>query len=246
MDGKPHLVPNPEPGKGVWEYEPPISLFSEFATLETTASAIKGFADKYGDLFASYDEPDHVALDGTVSFGASLKRWQSEIGDMRALVDLWGHVQQRRLSELKNVVTWKKTEAGDDEVSYVLRTPRGRRNVTLFHSALGESRFRRPDVLLPSRCALQLEINKRLAEHSTIPRLAWTPDYQHRIIFKSPHLLAAMWLQFAQAVTGEFQLKRCVVCGKFFQVGPGGRRADSMTCTDACRQQKSRQSKRRS
>jgi hypothetical protein len=60
-----------------------------------------------------------------------------------------------------------------------------------------------------------------------------------------PNLLAAMWLQFAHAVTGEFQLQLCAGCGKYFQVGPGARRADATTCSDACRQRKKRNEKPR-
>ena len=73
-----------------------------------------------------------------------------------------------------------------------------------------------------------------------VPRLAWTPDYHQRLIFVPSNLLAAMWLQFAQAVTGEFKLKRCEQCGEYFPVGPGGKRADAETCGDRCRQRKRR------
>ena len=83
--------------------------------------------------------------------------------------------------------------------------------------------FRKAGVLLIARTALQREVNLRLAAHPTIPQLAWTPDHDHRILFKPPNLLAAMWLRFAEAITGEFQLRRCVECRKYYQIGPGGR-----------------------
>lgn len=89
-----------------------------------------------------------------------------------------------------------------------------------------------------------MEVNKRIAEYVTTPRLAWTPDYGQRIIFEPSNLLAAMWNQFAQAITGDLRLKKCVVCGNYFQVGPGAKRADTITCGVACRQEESRKGKR--
>jgi len=57
------------------------------------------------------------------------------------------------------------------------------------------------------------------------------------------NLLAAMWLQFAQFASGTFELKRCPGCGAYFQAGNGAkRRADAVTCSDACRQRKKRES----
>ncbi len=241
-DGKPRLVARFEPGKGIRVTEPPKGAFAEFARLDPTKDGIRAFAKSHGDLFNSYSTESQAAHDGTVSGGASLKTWQSEIGDMRVLFDLWENIQNRRSAALKKVIRWEKTKDGDKALSYVLQTPRREHSHTLWHSRLAKaaiSRFRDGDVLLPARFALREEINRRLAEHPTVPSLAWTPEYEQRIIFKPPHLLAAMWLQFAQAVTGEFQVKKCI-CGKFFQVGPGGRRADADTCSDACRQRKSR------
>jgi hypothetical protein len=242
-DGKPHLVPRLEPEKGFRPTEPRMATFAEFARLDPTHDGIMGFADRYGDLFNSYDIEDSVAHDGTVSGGASLKRWQSEIEDMRVLFDLWDNIQNHRIAALKKVIRWQKMKDGDSSVSYLLKTSTRTRDQMLAHSKLSKDALIRfaddRGVLLAARCALREEINLRLSEHQTVPRLAWTPDYDERIIFKPPHLLATMWLQFAQAATGAFGIKRCI-CGKFFQTGPGGRRADAITHGPACRQRKSR------
>jgi hypothetical protein len=238
MDGKPHLVSRTEPGMWIKEYEPPKGLFAEFAALKPIEKDIKAFADKYGDLFEdSYGSQDHTR-EGQ---GASLQRWQAEIGEMRVFVDLWGQIRNRQTSELRNIITWSKTKSGHKQVGYTIKTPARSRSKPLAHSLFSESDLRpfvEGDVLLPARYALQEEINLRLAEHPTVPRLAWTPDYDQRIIFRPPNLLAAMWLRFAQTVTGEFQLTQCEVCHGYFQVGPGGRRTDSTTCGNACRQAK--------
>lgn len=81
----------------------------------------------------------------------------------------------------------------------------------------------------------------RLSENATIPELKWTPDttesggYQQRIILRPQNLLAALWIQFARAVTEELQMRQCEFCGEYFQVGPGASREDAKYCKDVCR-----------
>jgi hypothetical protein len=246
-DGKPRLVPRVVPGAGFHTREPQPGLFREFAKMPPKRDAIQAFAAQYGDLFSRYDPMQSaVRDDGTVSFGASLGAWTREIGDMCVLVELWEQIQHKQVAALKKVIKW----AGNKKVGYSIKTPRRERSVTLAHVDIPEtglSRFSPKDVVLPARCALRLEINLRLAEHPTVPQLAWTPDTpsesggrNQRIVFTPPHLLAALWLWFARAVTSQFQLTECKACGKYFQVGPGGRRADATTCSNACRQRKKR------
>jgi len=246
-DGRLRLVPARIPGLGSSVREPYPGLFRDFAQLRTTSDAIRDFANQYGDLFSRYSlEQTAARKDGTIATGASLGTWAKEIGDMQTLVELWDQIQYCQTSAIKKIIRWTNKSVG-----YVVKTPRRTSSVTLAHADIpgsGFSRFERKDVLLPAKCALQMEINKRIAEHPTVPRLSWTPDTPNRnqrLVFTPPNLLGAMWLQFAQAVTGEFELYACEWCGNFFQRGPGGRRADATTCSDACRQQKSRNNRRK-
>jgi hypothetical protein len=241
VDGKPRLVPRRVPGLGYRACELDPGLFREFAKLNPTKEAIQGFAGQYGDLFNRYALEQGVRRDDdTATQGASFETWTKEIYDMRALVELWEQIQHRHIAALKKIIKW--TAKG---VGYAIETPRHAADVLLAHADIpgtGFARFRRNDVLAPAKSALQREINKRIAEQPTLPRLAFTPDYHQRLIFVPPNLLGAMWLQFARAVAGEFELYACDApgCGKFFQRGPGGRRADATTCSDACRQRKKR------
>lgn len=249
MDGKPRLVARRVPGLRFRYCKTHPNLYREFSELSPTKAAIQGFAGLYGDLFNRYEpEQGVVRHDRSVSHGASLGSWTQEIGDMHVLVSLWDHINGPQLAELKKVI-----QRTDKELCYLIETPRRTSNVTLAHADIPGSNlmgFDPDDVLLPARCALQLEINKRIAENPTTPRLAWTPDRHERgnfslpifqrIIFEPSNLLAAMWMQFAQAVTEGFQLIQCEGCGKYFQVGPGGKRAHATTCSDACRQRKKR------
>lgn len=245
VDGKPRLVPRRMPGVGFRPCVPHPGLFREFADLSATRDAIQAFAGQYGDLFNSYAPEQCVEReDRTIAFGSSLDAWKQEIGDMRVLVTLWDHIKHDppELAELQKIII--RTEK---ELRYVITTPRRKADVTLAHADIPESglsRFDREDVLRPARCALQSEINKRIAETPTIPRLAWTPEYRQRIIFEPANLLAAMWMQFAQDVTEEMRLVQCECgCGRYFQVGPGAWRTDKTLFDAACRQRKKRNAK---
>jgi len=236
--GSLHLIPRDEIEIGISIYEPSAGLFLEFAKLKPTATNIADFACKYGGLFESYGMEDFVIREnGKLSHGASLEKWQTEIKHMSALVQLWERIKARRIADLKKVIT-----RDDKGISYSI----GGQFVMLAHAEVAletpMSRFAPNDFVLPARFALHKEINRKLRQPETlvVPQLAWTPDYHQRIVFRPNNLLAAMWLQFAQAVTEEFQLQICEGCGKYFQVGPGGRRADAKTCSDACRQRKNR------
>jgi hypothetical protein len=239
VDKKPHLVSRTEQA-GFRLRELKDGLFAEFAALSPTQDEIEHFAQEYGsNLVSTYDDLGDLVVreDYTATWGTSLEAWQSEISDMKALVRLWDDIRYRRLVALRKVIDWS-----DNGVGYKLC---GRyinlaaRDILL---TVPLRRFVYNDVLLPAQYALQKEINRRLEapRSATVPRLAWTPDNQQRLIFVPKNLLAAMWLQFAQAVTEELQLRACTECGKYFQVGPGANRADRKTCSERCRQRRKR------
>ena len=244
-DGQPRLARQDAPGVGLHTRVLHAGLFREFANLEPTRESIQDFATRYGDLFST--QRGSKGESGKLMFGTLLIRWREEIGEMRVLVGLWDQIKNRQLAELKKIITLT-----DEGPWYRIVTPKQDTSGALAYEntpslpsepiRVNPILFAPDDVLLPARCALQLEINKRLSEHSTVPLLTWTPDtkgtsggYHQRVIFKPSNLLAAMWIQFAQAVTEEFQLRQCNFCGDYFPVGPGARRADATSCGDVCR-----------
>lgn len=234
--GKVGLIPRYVPGAGgLWQYVPEPGLFREFVKVNLTRDSIGHFADKYGDILERWDIPQTQAQSGRSVAGTLLETWKAAIHDMHVLVDMWDQVQdESRHAELNKLIV--RTQK---EICYV----RGLTYVTLARDhAL--SRFGAKDVVLPARCALQWEINKRLTDTETptlVPtQLTWASNRRQRIAFEPGTLLAEMWMRFAQVVAEELRLKRCVVCCKYFQVGPGGKRRHSETCSDNCRRRKSR------
>lgn len=236
-------------------------LFLRFAAVGAQRADIERFANRYGTLFDYYSDLTAVqrapgSYRTAQLHGPSLRKWQFEIGYMRALVDIWKATKAARRDALKDVISWD----GKDMVSYRIELPLGMASWRLLAAPSVNqhllARFKTGDVLRPARYLLQAEINKRIADINSsnhlaiIPRLVWCPgpriegvarpDHHQRIIFEPTNLLAAMWLQFARAVTEEYQLQMCEGCGEYFQVGKGARRLHTKTCGSRCRQRASR------
>ena len=58
-----------------------------------------------------------------------------------------------------------------------------------------------------------------------------------------PNLLGAMWAQFAWAVAGDKEVRRCATCGKWFVLDPDTARTSRLYCTEACRSRQYRRKK---
>jgi hypothetical protein len=234
-------------------------LFEKFADLKPTRVNIQRFADRYGNLFDRYGaatavrrRPGRYRI--SQLHGPSFRKWKSEIQRMRTLVGIWRAIKTGRKRDLERVIIWQ----GTDTVGYKLEwsdafiaTPRSNPHLL--------QRFKAPDVVRPAMYLLQAEINNRIANPSSesflsiIPRLVWCPgpriegvvkpDHHQRLIFEPTNLLAAIWLQFARAVTEGYQLQTCAGCGEYFQVGKGARRSHTKTCSAKCRKRVSRKNR---
>ncbi len=53
--------------------------------------------------------------------------------------------------------------------------------------------------------------------------------------FMPTNLLGAIWLQFAQAISGSKKHRACAACGQRFEVSPDKFRKSKFYCGDACR-----------
>ena len=233
-------------------------LFLKFAALKTDRSSIRNFANRYGVLFGTYDaavdrvpRPSGKYWSLSQLNGTSFARWKLEIETLHVLVQMWKDVRGARKEELKNVIHWRD----DNSVGYKLGQSFGSLATPHLNQPWLE-RFKVNEILKPAMYLLQKKINERIADDTTsahvaiVPCLVWCPgpridgvakpDHHQRIVFQPTNLLAAMWLQFAKAVTDEYQLRVCEGCGEYFQIGKGARRIHAQTCSDRCRQRLSR------
>jgi len=232
-------------GSRIQVREMPADVFLEFAKLEPTGEAVRGFAEKYGVLATPHGPETLVVVRDTLEAGLTLDDWATEIADMRVLVDVWVDIKTKsRRTALKKIITWK-----DNAVRYSIKTPKRHWRAWLTTPGSQHSgRFKKGDLLLPAKYALQNEINRTIADPgmATVPRLVWAREYlsdhiereRSRIVFTPPNLLAALWLQFARAISNlSCKVKECKGCHGYFLAGPGtGRRDDAETCKNACRQ----------
>jgi hypothetical protein len=73
-------------------------------------------------------------------------------------------------------------------------------------------------------------------------RLLWKRNHvKQELCFVPPHLLAAVWLQFAQAVDGNKGYRSCEQCDRWFELSPKMARADKVFCSSACRSRAARE-----
>jgi hypothetical protein len=95
------------------------------------------------------------------------------------------------------------------------------------------------DLVAPARYCVQSEMNQQLRDIGA--RLLWNRSHTNQeLCFVPSHLLAAVWLQFAQAVDGNKGYRSCQQCGRWFELSTKLARADKQFCTDACRSRAAR------
>lgn len=93
------------------------------------------------------------------------------------------------------------------------------------------------EVLAPARSALQGIINLKLIKHPVVPNLAWThcqTKQELRVRIAPSSLLAALWMQFANAVEGGKEYRQCDTCKTWFEVS-AHTRGGAKFCRDRCR-----------
>src|SRR5207249_11188065 len=92
---------------------------------------------------------------------------------------------------------------------------------------------------------VQRAVNRYL-EMEISPRLLWELKRNSLGLHLVPSSLhRAMWLQFAQAIGGNKSFRRCLECGKWFEVSPKTTRSDREYCSDQCRSKAYRDRKER-
>jgi hypothetical protein len=255
LDSQPRLVvrvsADADPGSYVYAPLDDEKLFLKFAALKSNREGIRKFADEYGNLWRTYPSEIVKRKSGSYSneemHGYSLLAWKYEIESLRELVELWKNARAARTEQLKKTIAWD----GTDTVKYKLHDSW----FVLANANLNQillERCKPPNLVKPAMYLLQSQINNRLEsmKRQIIPRLVWCPgrringiarpDDHLRVIFQPKDLLAAIWLQFAQAITEEYRLHKCEGCGEMFQVGKGARRSHTVTCSSKCRKRVSR------
>jgi hypothetical protein len=218
---------------GVREYAPlceHTGLFRAFAATKPTPEGCIAFADKYGGLLGGHGRPENL-LD-----------WQLHVAEMTRAVELWDLISRGDTEGLARHIVWVKGREGDDEVAYVPAPDALRDEWSTIATARmaggGLERFQHGDVFFPAVLYVRGLANRRLDEH-VAPRLNYDGESDRPgglvLQMEPKNLLGALWLQFAQGVSGNREYRQCGGCREWFEVSPGRSRSDKLYCSDACR-----------
>ncbi|QNI35455.1 hypothetical protein [Edaphobacter albus] len=257
-DKEPQLAALVEEGCMLRRADVQPGSFLTFADTEPTRDGILRFATEYGHQLIDFDSVESRVKNGQQGvwgYGSKLRTWQQAIADVREAVNLWQNVRARDVEKLKEVIKWQENK---DRSKYVIYEGKNRWSVVAHSASLMSgveySGFREGEILLPARYALQRLINDRLETLNIAPHLTMVRNGQtelgQRVLFQPSNLLAAMWLRFAEVVAGDWDMRKCATtgCGRYFPItpgAPGARRADSITCSDRCRQRLKQESDQR-
>jgi hypothetical protein len=201
------------------------ALFRNFARVETSTEAIAAFANRYGLLWHSM-------------VGVPFAEWEYEIMTMRLLIGIWDAVIHKDTDVFADC--FEKMPGGyrycyADTLAY---RRYGSKTPSIEISVSGG----RGTLLQVAREFVIAAVNVRLRElegyfelrtkqlktkHNPTagPVLGWQPN----------NLLGAMWLQFAESISGLKRYHQCEACQRYIELSPDVNRADRRYCSDACR-----------
>lgn len=226
------------------------ALFRAFIETPPTQEGILAFANQYG-LLGDKITTQIILPNKQSAWGELLQDWQGELSGLKQAFLLWDMVQAGNLEGLARHIVWKETETekkekviivsydSHPEFSFGKAPPSVRQNrETIAHSQAQPeffSQFQSGDVGQPALYYVQRVINRHLTGRVS-PRVLWNREHTELGLYMVPSgLIGALWLQFAQAITGHKQYHRCEYCGTWFEVSLEASRPTRVYCSDACR-----------
>ena len=223
-DSPPFLVINPKTETND-RYKPLAKypdLFVKFSSLEGAEKDILNFANSYGWL----GEAKLIFnCHGRGIEGESIHCWRDEIEEMQLLLKVNEWVKNYKIEELKKVIGWSKNGKRvwfrykyKSQLSGGTTQDRGMLLADQQRSLHPEylTRWAPNDLLEPAKVFLVARLNMRLQ------KTRWNLLFndQNTIVpyIRPRNLLNALWLQFAQYVTGERRLIPCEICNEWMDV----------------------------
>jgi len=217
----------------------PPDLFLEFSTCSTPESALQ-FARTWGALGAiqPVPKPDRHELRWAAGV-EPLADWLKQANWMRITVGVWEALQAVRRDDgdtvhLEDMIRWPSRD------SVEVREGDSWRHLWSEGSSVAaltgtEVSFEYGDLVGPARHYLEDMISRGVQE-GTVAVLDWPPGRgRPKIGVRPANLLGALWLQFAEAVTGEKEAGTCAICGRQFLVPPRGRGKGARYCSRRCK-----------
>jgi len=213
-----------------WLYSNFSALFREFANTTPTQDGILAFANQYGLLgmprgvFAPAGPPKILVR----IKGELLNDWVQQIQSMRKATALWDMIRSQRKADLAEIICWQKSSAEKASGWYY--------ETQLIPGVPDPCTS--DDVMTPALCLLRNWINDFLVR-TVSPRMQFeSPRRELSLRLLPDNLLAALWLQFAWAVSGNRDYHVCKKCGRWFEVSnlqSDHRTVRRLFCSDRCK-----------
>jgi hypothetical protein len=214
------------------------SLFRVFADTEPTQDGCLAFANRFGGLLGADGRPE------------SFRQWVLQVKKMRHAVRLWDWVREKNVAELRKKIRKGVLKIRNHKGVLTERpvyTYNAQPEDTLLDLTEVSGSIQIPDqwvdriapddVTTPARFLVRFLVNNRLPDASLT--MAPTPGSEGEVVLRlqtvPQSLLGAMWLQFAFAIDGDTEHRRCEACGNWFAIAPDTARPDRQYCSNACR-----------
>jgi len=241
------LLIDPEhEGEPYYPLRDELALFRTLADTEVSQEGVAGFFRRYGMLSSSASllGPSGSRRPQPARYGEPLSLWYDEIGAMRSALELWG-AKPPKLRKWIRVEPSRVLLDRWEDAREVATIASEDRRPTLWGQIANPKLGKVRRLQLAALFHIQETTNKRLREHAG-PRLLFNPKAgQVELHLLPQNLLGAMWLQFARAVEGDKEYRRCVTCGGWFEVSPEGMRPEAKHCRTACRMRAYRKRKKK-
>jgi hypothetical protein len=211
-------------GRAQTAYDPlaHTELFDQFSRLYSPES-IMTFADKYGwlGLHGNYG-PEY---DGC--YGEARVEWTHQISEMRIVLELWDLIQAEDVRALKEFIHWRERhvefccrllEGGG--IRGCPKVPKtGFRFDIIAQDGFGRHfpTWKRGEVLRPATLFVATTVNGALRRQISSTAV-FDKDGALRPYYSPTCLLAALWLQVYQQITGQTKFRRCGICGSRMDV----------------------------
>lgn len=218
------------------------------------------------------DEEFNPINDKQYSWAEMPGSWLEEILEMRMALEIWDMVRSNDRESLIDLIYWEdggiywKHRVGDhdtetlddDDLVWSVDVETGERSVSRINGLQETKALVSVDEYHPERrfhldpdqpgsaanyvigdivsdgLAARVSAQLEPPTSGAMPTIRLVPD----------SLIGALWLQFANAVNGNIDYKRCEECRTWLEISPGAGRPDRSYCSDACRMRAYRKRKR--
>jgi hypothetical protein len=232
-----------------------------FAELEVDEATICDFAAKWGLLggplrrqlatIADIDDPPTPSY--WVEF---LEDWEWEILWIRHAQELWDAYSSKDGATLRRFITVDSEGPFPAEPKPLLATYRANLQSEARWSTgrvpdrsfmINILRDRSPsteaDLFEATLYAICFIVNQHLVPAAAVGTRLRTENTGIELCIAPNGLIGAMWLQFALALDGSKDFRRCAVCRRWYACSTGQAKARRIYCTDACKMRAHRKRK---